>query len=114
MLLILGVVYFASYFPGSIGILAIAGVEERRVTRAANFGCMIAALQIAPPALLAMMMGDIGFVLGTTVSLVGSYFYVASVLNITWYKNIGIVILLPMLSTIIAGAVYLMIFRLVG
>ncbi|MEH6909701.1 MAG: hypothetical protein V7459_03875 [Oceanicoccus sp.] len=110
IIFLLAPVYFASYFPGSYAVLSLTGVHEQRVKRAPVFGGIIAALQVAPPILLAIIIGEASVILGSAVSLIGSYMYVAGVLTVSCYKNVAIVVFLPMLSTVIAGALYLIIF----
>ncbi len=114
IIFLLAPVYLISYFPGSYAVLTLSGVQERRGKRAAVFGSIIAALQVAPPMLLAIFIGEAGAILGSAASLIGSYMYIASALTLSWGKNIAIVVFLPMLSTVIAGALYLVIFEVMG
>ncbi len=78
------------------------------------FGGAIAGLQVLPPLLLGLVAGEFGALFGSALGLVLSYQYVASVLSISWVKNVAIVVFLPMVSSILAGVAYLLIFRVVG
>ena len=100
------------YYPASYFLLRSVGVNHQLPKRALVFGATIGGLQFILPVALLFISYDYGVSIGGILGFVLSYLYVAKVINIKWYKNLAVVIFLPMMSGIVAAPVMLVLFEI--
>lgn len=103
-------VYFLFFVPPSYWVLKKVGVTQQLFSRSVAFGLAIAGLQTLLPTALVFVSFEYGYTVGVLVGLVLSYLYVNHVVHLEWYKNIGIVIFLPLVAGTLASPAMFLLF----
>lgn len=88
-------------------LLKLFGVKEIVLKRAFLFGLAIIFIQGIPFG-IANYLGVM--FIGSLLGLVGSYYYVQSVVKISPYKNVAIIFLLPIIAMISATFIFFILF----
>jgi hypothetical protein len=95
-------VYLACYIPPAYFLLRKIGVSSKIISRASMFGPTLGLLQFIVPIGFVFINFEYGYVVGALAGLTMSYFYVRHVVKLEWYKNVGLVIFLPIAAGICA------------
>jgi len=98
-------IYLLCYSPPSYYLLRYLKVESQLYKRAMIFGATIGALQFLVPIAILFINFQFGGYIGVVIGPLLSYFYVKSVLNIKWYKNIAIIVLLPLAAGLVSAPI---------
>lgn len=93
------------YAAVSYPLLKWLGVKENLAKRAFSFATSIFLIQSIPSGIASFI--GVAFV-GSLFGLVGSYYYVQSVLKVSPYKNIAIIFFLPIIAMIPAAILLLL------
>ena len=94
------IIYLACHILAAYFLLKKIGVSRKLIYRASLFGLTFVFLQLIVPTGFALINIEYWFIVGVFIGLVLSYLYVRHVVKLIWYKNIAIVIFLPVAAGI--------------
>lgn len=108
IIIIVIVVVLFGFTLASYPVLKRLGVKDALVKRSFVFGGLLCLIQTTSSIAFAALGAQlIGFIIG----LGGSFLYVKSVLKVSTIKNLGIILFLPFVATLIAAPILLIFFK---